>query len=182
MTPETAAWVQKNLVGWPKMSMAVATDLITRYGLPHESNSRRLTWYDNGPWKRTVLHREEIQHNFPLPHKDILEQTVSYRVPLAKVADLVKYDGSLVIDRTRGELTVHCDNERSNILTLNIADNIVTGDRNVEQALAYHAQVVRGVQTGEPETYPDKLRFKEPPAAATADPDEEAPLLKHLGE
>jgi hypothetical protein len=181
MTPETAAWVQKNLVGWPKMSLAVAADLITSYGMPQENNSRQLIWYDNGPWKRTVLHREEIQHNFPYPHKDILEQTVNYKVPVAKVADLVKYDGSLVIDRTRGELTVHCNNEQSNILTLNIADDIVKGDRTVEQGLAYHAQVIRGVQIGEPETYPSKLRFKAPQAASdTADPDDEAPLLKHL--
>jgi hypothetical protein len=183
MTPETAAWVQKNLAGWPKISLAVAADLITKYGMPEESNSRQLTWYDNHPWKRTVLYREETQHNFPYPHKDILEQTVNYRVPLEKVADLLKYDGSLVVDRTRGELTVHCNNEQSNTLTLNIADDIVKGDRTVEQALAYHAQVVRGVQIGEPEVYPTKLRFKAPqPTADTADPDEEAPLLKHLGQ
>jgi hypothetical protein len=183
MTPETAAWVQKNLAGWPKMSLAIAADLITKYGMPQESNSRQLTWYDNGPWKRTVLHREESQHNFPYPHKDVLEQTVNYRVPLEKVADLLKYNGSLVIDRTRGELSVHCNNEQSNILTLNIANDIVKGDRTIEQALAYHAQVIRGIQIGEPETYPDKLRFKAPqPAADTADPDQEAPLLKHLGQ
>src|ERR1700751_5251456 len=94
VSPEAAAWVQKNLVGWPKMSLAVAADLITQYGMPQESNSRQLTWYDNRPWKRTVLYREEIQHNFPYPHKDILEQTVNYRVPLGKVADLLQYDGS----------------------------------------------------------------------------------------
>jgi hypothetical protein len=183
MTPEAAAWVQKNLQQWPKLSIAVATDLITKYGIPQVSNDRQLIWYDNRPWKRTVLHRDEVHHNFPYPHEDILEQTVNYRVPLAKVAELVKYDGSLVVDRTRGELTVHCNNEQSNILTLNIADDIVKGDRSVEQALAYHAQVIRGVQIGERESYPYKLRFKAPqPETETGDPDEEAPLLKHLGE
>jgi hypothetical protein len=183
VSPEAAAWVQKNLVGWPKISIAVASDLITKYGLPQENNAHELTWYDNGPWKRTVLHKEETQHNFPYPHKDVLEQTVNYRVPHGKMGDLVKYDGSLLIDRTRGELTAHCNNEESNTLTLNIADDIVKGDRSVEQALAYHAQVIRGVQIGEPETYPYKLRFKAPqPAADTAAPDEEAPLLKHLNQ
>jgi len=181
VSAEAAAWVQKTLVGWPKVSLAVAADLITKYGLPRESNARELAWYDNGPWKRTVLHKEEIPHNFPYPHQDVLEQTVNYRVPIDKVADLLKYDGSLVIDRTRGELTVHCDNEQSNTLTLNIANDIVTGNRSLEQALGYHAQVIRGVQIGEPETYPYKLRFKAPQAAAdTADAAEEAPLLKHL--
>src|SRR3569833_2183057 len=165
------------------MSIAVASDLITQYGLPQESNDRELTWYDNGPWKRTVLHRDEVKHNFPLPHQDVLEQTVNYRVPLEKVADLLKYDGSLVVARTRGELTVHCNNERANTLPLNIANDIVIGDRNVEQALAYHAQVVRGVQIGEHETYPYKLRFKvAQQSRETADPAQEAELLQHLGE
>ncbi len=183
VSPEAAAWAQKNLAGWPKLSIGLASDLITQYGLPKESTAHELTWYDNGPWKRTVLHREEIEHNFPYPHKDVLEQTVNYRVPVGKIADLVKYDGSLVVDRTRGELTVHCNNEESNTLTLNIADDIVKGDRSVEQALAYHAQVIRGVQIGEPETYPYKLRFKAPqPSADSADPAEEAPLLKHLNQ
>ena len=183
VSAEAAAWVQKHLEGWPKMSIAVASDLITKYGLPKESNDRELAWYDNGPWKRTVLHRDEMKHNFPLPHQDVLEQTVNYRVPLEKVADLLKYDGSLVVDRTRGELTVHCNNERANTLTLNIANDIVIGDRNVEQALAYHAQVVRGVQIGEHETYPYKLRFKvAQQSGETADPAQEAELLKHLGE
>jgi hypothetical protein len=184
VSPEAAAWVQKNLVGWPKISIAVASDLITKYGLPKENNTRELTWYDNGPWKRTILHREEIDHNFPYPHKDVLEQTVNYRVPVEKIGDLVKYDGSLVVDHTRGELTIHCNNEESNTLILNIADDIVKGDRSVEQALAYHAQVIRGVQIGEPETYPYKLRFKAPqPGADTAaDAGEEAPLLRHLNQ
>jgi hypothetical protein len=183
ITPEAAAWVQKNLTGWPKVSIATASDLITKYGLPKESNDHSLTWYDNGPWKRTVLHREEVQHNFPLPHKDVLEQTVYYKVPVAKLADLLKYNGSIVVNHTSGELTAFCDNEQANTLTLNIANDIVTGDRNVEQALAYHAQVLRGVQIGENETYPYKLRFKTQQAPAdAADPSQEAPLLKHLNE
>jgi hypothetical protein len=53
----------------------------------------------------------------------------------------------------------------------------------VEQALAYHAQVIRGVQIGEPETYPYKLRFKAPQLGPdTADAGVEAPLLRHLNQ
>src|SRR3569833_2441646 len=106
VSAEAAAWVQKHLEGWPKISIAVASDPITKYGLPKERNDRELAWYDNGPWKRTVLHRDEMKHNFPLPRQDVLEQTVNYRVPLEIVAFLLKYDGSHVVDRTRGELTV----------------------------------------------------------------------------
>jgi hypothetical protein len=178
---DAPAWVQRHLVGWPALTVKVAVDLVRKYGVPAEHDGHRLSWYGNAPWKETTLFREEVQHNFPQPHKDILQQTVNYRVPPAKVGDLLAYNGSLVVDRTRGELSAHCDTEAHNILTLNIANDIVRGDRTVEQALAYHAQVVRGVTIGEPESYPAKLRFSlDESSHQTADPAQEAPLLYHL--
>jgi len=177
---DAPAWVHANLQGWPPLAQQLAVDLLMRYGLPQERSARRLTWYGNGPWKRTVLHREGVTHNFPLPHQDMLEQTIDYRVPPERVDDLLTYNGSLVVDRTRGELSVHCDSERANILALNIADDIARGERTVDQGLGYHAQVVRGTQIGETESYAQKLKFAA--AAKTADPGEEAPLLRHLGE
>src|SRR4029077_19885173 len=130
---------------------------------------------------RTALFKDGAPHNFPKPHVDVLEQTVDYRVPLDKVADLLKYDGSLGIDRTRGELSAHCDSEQQNTIALNIADDIVKGERNVEQALAYHAQIILGPRDREPETYPQKLRSK-PPASPSAEAGDEAPLLVPLGD
>jgi hypothetical protein len=174
-------WAQKNLEGWPPKTIALAVDLIKKYGEPNEATARQVTWYHNGPWKRTILFKEGAPHNFPKPHQDVLEQTVDYRVPLDKVADLLKYNGSLVIDRTRGELSAHCDSEQQNTITLNIADDIVKGERNLEQALAYHAQIIVGLRDREPETYPQKLRFK-PPTSPSADAGDEAPLLVHLGD
>ena len=173
-------WVRQHLSGWPAENQKVAVELIDKYGPPAASTAQLLIWYGNGPWKRTVLHRSGVRHNFPLPHQDILEQTVNYRVPADKVADLLNYNGSLVIDRTRGELSVHCDSEQENTLTLNIADDIVKGERTADQGLGYHAQVIRGLQIHEPESYPQQLRFKPQPASATADPGEEAELLQHL--
>ena len=107
---------------------------MTRYGEPQEVTGRAVTWYDNGPWKRTVLYKDGDTHRFPLPHQDVLWQTINYKVPLNKVAPLLSYDGSLLIDRTRGELTVHCDSEEANTLIFNIANDIVTGENTVEQA------------------------------------------------
>jgi hypothetical protein len=172
-------WAQKNLQGWPPKSIALAVELIRKYGDPSEATPTQVTWYHNGPWKRTILLKQGTPHNFPKPHVDVLEQTVDYRVPLDKVPDLLKYNGSLVVDRTRGELSAHCDSEQQNTIALNIADDIVKGERNVEQALAYHAQIIVGLRDREPETYPQKLRFKQSPSAESGD---EAPLLVHLGD
>ncbi|HXR90682.1 MAG TPA: hypothetical protein VN750_10410 [Steroidobacteraceae bacterium] len=174
-------WAQKNLEGWPPKTIALAVDLIKKYGEPNDAAPHQITWYKNGPWKRTAVFKEGVPHKFPKLHEDVLEQTVDYRVPLEKVADLLKYNGSLVVDRTRGELSAHCDSEQQNLITLNIANDIVTGNRDVEQALAYHAQIIVGIRDHEPEKYPQKLRFTAP-SSPTADPGEEAPLLVHLGD
>lgn len=180
-TPAAHDWAARTLPSWPVERQVLAAHLVTRYGEPREVTASALTWYDNGPWKRTVLYKDGDLHKFPLSHQDVLWQTVNYKVPLNKVVALITYDGSLLIDRTRGELTVHCDSEEANMLTLNIANDIVTGEDTVEQALAYHGQVVEGMRIKEPEEYPQKLRFKSPKTnATTADPGDEAELLRHL--
>jgi hypothetical protein len=183
-TASTAAaheWAAKNLAGWPVERQVLAAHLVTVYGDPQELTSRSLSWYDNGPWKRTVLYKDGDSHRFPLPHPDVLWQTLNYKVPQNRIVALMSYDGSILIDRTRGEMTVHCDSEAANILTFNIANTIVTGENTVEQAMAYHAQVIEGMRIHEPEEYPQKLRFKAPKAnTTTADPGEEAELLRHL--
>lgn len=180
-TPASHEWAARNLPGWPVERQVLAAHLVTLYGNPQEVMARSLIWYDNGPWKRTVLNKDGDLHRFPLPHLDVLWQTIHYKVPLNKVAALLSYNGSILVDRTRGELTVHCDSEAANILTFNLANTIVTGENTVEQAMVYHAQVVEGLRIHEPEEYPQKLRFKYPKTnATTADPADEAELLRHL--
>lgn len=173
------AWVQKNLTGWPKATQTLAAQLLQKYGLPADVGSRQIAWYGNAPWKRTVLRKEEVLHNFPSPHKDILEQSVSYRVPPQKLGAVMQYNGSVGVDRTSGEISAHCGSERENIIVLNLVHDIVTDNRDVEQARVYHAQLMRGIQTGDVDSYATKLQFQSP-SGSTADPGEIAPLLKHL--
>jgi hypothetical protein len=179
---EVQAWVEKHLAAWPAARQKLAAELIAKYGLPHGSTADELIWGEVHPWKRMVLRRSGTKHNFPRPHEDVLEQTVNYRVPDLKTRDLIRYNGSLVIDRTRGELSAHCDTEAQNTITLNIADDIVNGNRSVDEGLGYHAQLVRAMETHVEESYPRKLKFKILPSSETADPDTEAPLLEHLGD
>lgn len=176
---DARAWVQKNLAGWSKATQTLATQLVTKYGPPADVTSRQIAWYDNGPWRRTVLYKEGAAHNFPSPHRDVLEQAVSYRVPRRKLADVLNYNGSIIIDRTRGEVAARCGSETENIIVLNLVHDIVTDNRNTETAKVYHAQLIRGMQTGDRDSAATELKFK-PGQADTGDPDEMAPLLKHL--
>nr|WP_165767993.1 hypothetical protein [Virgibacillus indicus] len=108
--------------------------IIEKYGVPQEATASRLIWHNNGPWKRTIVHRDAVPHNFPTPHPDFLEQTINYRTPVDLFDDIAFYDGSCYPDRTRGEVTAICDKEEMNMLSINLFNDIVTGKRTAEDA------------------------------------------------
>lgn len=77
---------------WPKEAKKAAQMMIQKYGQPDEVTTMRVVWHDNGPWKRTVVTKEETDHAFPMAHKDVLEQVVDYRVQPATVVRLLLND------------------------------------------------------------------------------------------
>jgi hypothetical protein len=125
---------------WPTAPRNMAGEMVKRYGPPHEAAPARLLWHGNGPWKCTVLQRDEISPKFPTSHTDFLSQYIDYRVPPDKFGDLARFDGSVILDRTAGEMAARCDDEAMNILTLNLAHDIVTGAKPVDQAREVYAK------------------------------------------
>lgn len=158
---------------WPETSKKVAKTTMEKYGEPDGVTDTRLVWHDSGPWVRTVVYREEIQHNFPVPHKDVLEQFINYEVPVEKFTELAEYDGSVVAYRTNGELSARCDKEGANFLALNLAHDIIEGTRSVEDARAHYAETMQQVMQGEQPEIVQGLQFETRTASATADPDEQ---------
>jgi hypothetical protein len=136
------AMVDRIIAGWRAKPQEVARTVIAKYGLPQEASSMRLVWHNNGPWKMTELVNEEIPHSFPKPHPDMLKQTISYRVAPDKFDELAEYDGSVIVERTKGEISARCDMEGANFLALNLADEIVRGKRGVKDARKFYAETV----------------------------------------
>jgi hypothetical protein len=163
--------VDRILENWKPQPRELAQALITKYGAPHEVTQSRLTWYNNGPWKRTDVFNAEILHNFPAPHNDMLQQVIDYRVPPDKVQDVLAYDGSILIDRTRGEMAARCFNEEMNTLTLNLAHDVVTGQRTPELAREAFAGAASQFAQGVSSALTDKLQFITA-VGPTADPDQ----------
>jgi hypothetical protein len=128
---------------WKEQPQNLARKLIAQYGAPDEVTRERLVWHNNGPWKRSELINEEIPHNFPEPHHDSLLQAISYRVAPELVSQLLQFDGSVVVERTRGELAARCDDERANYLALNLAHEILTGKKDVNEARQFYAETVQ---------------------------------------
>lgn len=119
---------------WPKTSRMSAETIIDFYGPPNEATPSRLMWFYNGPWKRTVVYRDQVPHDFPEPHVDMLEQTIDYHVPEERMGDIAQIEGSIIVDRTKGEVGVHCDNEGANILSINMMHEVVEGRRTPQEA------------------------------------------------
>lgn len=145
---------------WPGYSRKTAETLLEKYGRPDEATSQRLVWHDNGPWKRTILHREGPTHEFPVPHRDYLEQHVDYRVPPEKFDELARFDGSVYPDRTRGELGASCHQEGANLLSINLAHDIVTDQKTVDRARDEYAKIMMEGKTGGSPEYMRGLQFE----------------------
>jgi hypothetical protein len=155
---------------WPKASREAAQEMVGRYGPPQEATPTLLIWQGNSPWKRTVVRKTPVEHDFPVAHADVVEQVVEYRVPLNFFTPLATFDGSVVADRTRGELASSGDREATNVLSLNLADDIVRGRKTVEQARDAMAAAARDMAAGR---MPDDARelHLPPPQGDLADPD-----------
>jgi hypothetical protein len=119
---------------WPEESREAAQLVIDAYGEPPEATPSQLTWFGVGPWKRVVATKVFFEHNFPAPHIDSVESVIDYQVPPEKVTELARFDGSVVVDRTAGEVSARCHDEQANFLALNLMHDVVTGARTVEDA------------------------------------------------
>jgi hypothetical protein len=87
--------------------------MLERYGLPNEASAGHLIWHNMPPWKRIVLSSDQIPHDFPTAHTDFLAQYIDYRVPAERAADVLAFHGSIIIDRTAGEVGARCGMEHT---------------------------------------------------------------------
>lgn len=160
----------QTIKGWPKVSQEVARAMMEKYGQPGGVTPDMLIWNNTGPWKRTIVYRVEIDHAFPMPHKDVLEQFIDYRIPPHKYDELAAYDGSVVVQRTVGEISARCDKEAANFLALNLAHDVVTGNKDVEQARSSYADSISAMMKGGKPANMQGLSFKVM-QGGTGDPD-----------
>jgi hypothetical protein len=151
--------VQTITKDWPAMSKKSADLTVDQYGPPNEAIPSRLIWYNNGPWKRTIVYRDEIPHDFPQPHSDVIEQFIDYRVPPEMFSVLAKFDGSVIVERTKGEVSSRCDMEAANIIALNLMNDIVQGKLTAQKAREVYCEVTSAYMMNRPAPYAEKLQF-----------------------
>lgn len=162
---------ESTIANWPEVSKKVAQMMMDKYGQPHGVTPHMLVWNNNGPWKMTIVSRDPVQHNFPTPHPDLLEQSINYKVPVDKYDDMAAYDGSVILERTKGEMSARCDAEGANFLAINLGNDVATGKKSTEQARAYYTQAMKTFkETGQMDPYMKGFVFNVP-SGGTEDPD-----------
>lgn len=88
-----------------------------------------------------------------------MEQIIDYRVPPEKFDELAKYDGSVIVERTKGEISVRCDKEEMNFLALNLAKEIIDGKKISEEARKEYAKSAMAFMMGRTNEYTDGLKL-----------------------
>jgi hypothetical protein len=155
--------------GWPDSSALAARKLIGKYGDPTESTASMLLWKGVLPVKRIIVYRDEVIHQFPTPHKDVIEHVVAYKIPIRKARELVTFDGSLIFDRTRGELSARSNDEAMNYLMLNLASDIITSKRNANSARREYEKLAVDYLNGKISELTQRLQFNTQTNTAYAD-------------
>jgi hypothetical protein len=159
------------LESWPEPSREAAQLVVDKYGEPTEATPTQLVWQDVGTWKRLVATKEYYEHNFPAPHIDAVESFIDYAVPTEMFTPLAEYDGSVMVERTAGEVSARCHDEEANNLALNLMHDIVQGEKSVDEARDYYAKEFLDYRRGKPTPYMEKLHFT-PGNQDSGDPDE----------
>lgn len=148
------AYARRIISGWPVVSLRTAEAVIEKYGPPDLAVADRLVWYDNGEWKITTVYRD------PAEHLDVLEQTIGYEVPADKTEALARLDVALRLSRDRRALSAVSESEETNILALNLADEVARGARTPEDARAFYLKTVLQANAGKSSPYMQKLLFR----------------------
>lgn len=139
---------------WPAASQRTAEAIMEKYGPPDMAVASRLVWYDNGAWKITAVYRN------PYENIDVLEQTISYTVPAEMVPALERLDLALRLSHDDRQLSVVSESEETNVLALNLADEVVREVKSPEEARAFYLKTVVEANAGKSSPYTKSLLFR----------------------
>lgn len=143
--------------GWPESSITAAKEMVSKYGEPAEKTSDTLVWRNIAPFKKIIVHKEVYSHRFPLLHQNSLQHIVDYKAPISKIDDIWRYNGSIVLDRTKGEMSSFAENEAMNILALNLAHQVMSGKMGPETARVTYGKETMNFLNGNKTAYTSVL-------------------------
>lgn len=143
---------------WSNLSLDA---MVERYGPPTRIESKRVVWVDKGPWKRIAVW--DRMGNFQGPSAaDNIEQTVAYVVPFDRRDALKAFSPRVGVSFDGSELSSSSFSEERNILTLNLAEQVIRGARSPDEAKEFYTLTLRLASSGKSSPYMQRLLFIPP--------------------
>jgi hypothetical protein len=132
------------IANWPQESRTAAMAMQAKYGPPDSSTSDQLIWRDQDPFAEIIVFKSGTPHAFPTQHMDVLAQSIYFNADADDLDELTSFRGNIKVDHARGLMTAKCKDEASNFLALNLAHDILTGQKSVVEANNTLAEKSRG--------------------------------------
>jgi hypothetical protein len=140
---------------WPDYSRELAGIIIDEYGAPDEVEPSQLTWMASPPWRKVTVFRDPVSAQHPA----LLLRAVSYRVPFERWRALVAFGHGIDYDPVNEQLSARTDNEETNYLALNLADDVVRGQLSALEAAEFYDRTMSLLYAGKTTSYTTKLHF-----------------------
>lgn len=148
---------------WSNLSLDAMVD---RYGPPTRIESKRVVWEDKAPFKRIAVW--DRMENFQGPGAaDNIEQTIAYLVPDEARPALKAFSRRVGVSDDGTELSSISFSPERNLLTLNLADQVIRGTRSPQEASDFYELTLRLEAAGKSTPYTQRLLFVPPPLPET---------------
>jgi hypothetical protein len=165
-TPESRRYFAQFVTDrWSNDSRLQAARLMDEHGPPDKIGHAELVWNDKGAWKRIRVWDATPYYDSSAGAPN-LEQTVSYPVLPERRAQLAALGGKLRVSRDGQELSARGASEAANLLTLNLADEIVAGRRSPKEASRFYDRTIELSVSGKSSPYLERLLFTPLPVPA----------------
>ena len=140
---------------WPEGARLLAERMIQEYGVPDVMSAARLTWRQRSPWTESIALRDAESSE----HPNRLIQSVTYEVPPRRWRALSAFDRGVTYDPIRRELVARSDREETNILALNLADQVIQDRRTPQDAASFYDKALDAARAGGPLDESRRLLF-----------------------
>jgi hypothetical protein len=144
---------------WSPVSRLAGRRLMEEYGVPDEVHADQLVWRNNSPWRRTVAANVRPMASDDPVTQDVVTQTVKYAMNRPQTVAVESFDDHVSFDPRTGELSSRAEREEHNYLRLNLADDVIQGRLQPQQARDSYASIVNFEQSGKTSPYLLGLRF-----------------------
>lgn len=173
LAPPAARLSAKSVIaGWPAQPRALASVFLERLGRPDRATPSRMVWADRQPWSEVVVFRDPMTSARPA---HLLEAVAYGAVSRARRREFAALGLGTAYDPDTGELSARTNGEATNLLALNLADEVLRGRRSAADARLFYDSTLGLALSGKSSPYMSRLLFRPRGAARPVPKDADGP-------